>query len=45
MYNFVEVFGHNLESLILEVSENNVYIKTQFQTTFAERGGGGGKIC
>ena len=34
-YNFVEVSGHNLE-----VSVYNVYIVNQFQTTFAQGGGG-----
>jgi hypothetical protein len=41
MHNFVKVSGHNLERLRLEVSVYNVYIKNQFQTTFAQGGGGG----
>jgi len=36
----VEVPGHNLRVLRLDVSVYNVYITNQFQTTFA-RGGGG----
>jgi hypothetical protein len=34
--------GIILRVLILEVSEYNVYITNQFQTTFAQTGGGGG---
>jgi hypothetical protein len=41
--SFVEVSGHNLESVLgLNVSVYNVYIIKQFQTTFAQVGGGGG---
>jgi hypothetical protein len=40
MYNFVEVSGHILRFLRLEVSIYNVYITNQFQTTFAQRGEG-----
>jgi hypothetical protein len=40
MYNFVEVSGHNLIALILEVSVHNAYITNQFKTTYAHGGGG-----
>ncbi len=39
MYNFVEVSGHNLYRP--EVSVYNIYIRKQFQNTFAQEGGGG----
>ncbi len=38
--NFVEISGHNLESLRLQVSVYNVYITNHLQTTFAQGGGG-----
>jgi hypothetical protein len=41
-YNFVEVSGHNLIVLRLEVSVYNIFITNQFQTTFARGCGGGG---
>jgi hypothetical protein len=41
MYNFVEVSGHNLENSQTWGSVYNVYIKNQFQITFAQGGGGG----
>jgi hypothetical protein len=43
-YDFVEVSGHNLGSLSLEVSVNTVYIANQFLNTFARAGGGGGWV-
>jgi hypothetical protein len=39
-YNFAEVSGHNLRVLRLEVSLYNVYLTTQFQTTFTQGGRG-----
>jgi hypothetical protein len=42
--SFVEVSGHNLESVLgLNVSVYNVYIINQFKTTFAQVGGEGGQ--
>jgi hypothetical protein len=38
-----KIYGHNLESFRLEVSIYNVYITNQFQTTFAQGRGGGGR--
>jgi len=40
----VEVPGHNLRVLRLDVSVYNVYITNQFQTTFARVGGGGKSV-
>ncbi len=40
-YKFIEVSGHTLRVLRLEVSEYNAYITNQFQTTFAQGRGGG----
>jgi hypothetical protein len=39
-YNFVEVSGHNLKSSETWGSVENVYITSQFQTSFAEGRGG-----
>ncbi len=42
--SFIEIFGHILKVLGLEVSVYNVYITYQFQTTFSRGGGGGGRF-